>query len=204
MQQGRGRPRKYREEDALRAAGEVFWTKGFRATSLEDLTAAMGMNRPSIYNAFGNKKAVYRRALQQFARGMETAFQQTMVEQDDVRTALSSFYDAAVGTYTGGDLARGCLVMSTAVTAATSHPEVRADLLGVIRLLDRRMCERLQRAIDDGQLPRSYDALAGARLAQAVLHSLSLRARAGEQREILHELVKTGVSAVLGSTFAEL
>ena len=79
MKRSRGRPRQYDEETALRAAADVFWTKGFSATSLDDLSSAMGMNRPSIYRAFGDKEAIYRRALMQFAQGMEAAFAHTML-----------------------------------------------------------------------------------------------------------------------------
>jgi AcrR family transcriptional regulator len=82
MKRARGRPRQYDEESALQAAGQVFWTKGFSATSLDDLSVAMGMNRPSIYGAFGDKEALYRRALMQFCEGMEAAFERTMLAED--------------------------------------------------------------------------------------------------------------------------
>lgn len=196
MSKGRGRPRQYQEETALQAAVEVFWAKGFKATSLDDLTNAMGMNRPSVYNAFGNKEAVYRRALEHFGRGMQTALEATLMAEHDVRLALTSFYRAAIQTYLSGEIAKGCLVMSTAVTVATSHPEIRSDLLAVVRELDRRLAERFQGAVDDGQLPARFDVRARAELAQAVLHSLSLRARAGEDEEVLLRLLAAGVETV--------
>ncbi len=196
----RGRPRQYDEELALGAAGQVFWTKGFSATSLDDLSAAMDMNRPSIYRAFGDKEAIYRKALTQFCRGMEAAFAATMLAEDDVRKALTRFYRAAVATYTAGDQPRGCMVMSTAVAAATSHPEVQADLLAIIRDLDKKMAARLQRAIADGQLPSSFDARGRAAIAQSLLHSLSLRARAGETQSRLRRLIRDGVEMVLCCT----
>ena len=197
VKRARGRPRQYEEKDALAAAGELFWTKGFRATSLDDLSKAMGMNRPSIYNAFGNKEAIYRRALEQFGRGMESAFDQTMLDEDDVHAALTSFYRAALSTYTEGERPKGCMFMSTAVTAAPSHPEIQADLLAVIRSIDRKMTRRLRRAIDEGQLPASFDASGRAALAQAVLHTLALRARAGEPVRKLRAIIENGVDLVL-------
>jgi AcrR family transcriptional regulator len=66
MSTQRGRPKKYDPQTALQAAGGVFWAQGFSGTSLDDLSAAMGMNRPSIYRAFGDKEAVYRLALAQW------------------------------------------------------------------------------------------------------------------------------------------
>jgi AcrR family transcriptional regulator len=191
---GRGRPREYDEDLALQEAVQVFWTKGFDATSLDDLSAAMGMNRPSIYRAFGDKEAIYRKALMQFCQGMEAAFARTMLAEDDIRTALTRFYREALETYTDGERAKGCMVMSTAVSAATCHPEIQAELLAIIRGLDKKMAARFQQAVDDGQLPSSSDADGRAALAQSLLHSLSLRARAGESPRKLARLIDTGVA----------
>jgi len=197
MTRARGRPREYDEEMALEAAVQVFWTKGFSATSLDDLSTAMGMNRPSIYRAFGDKEAIYRQALMHFCKLMDAAFAQTMLAENDVRDALTRFYRAAVTTYTAGEQPRGCMVMSTAVAAATGHPEIQADLLAITRDLDKKMATRLQQAVDDGQLPATFDVSGRAAVAQSLLHSLSLRARAGESQRQLHRIIKTGVEIVI-------
>ena len=197
MKRARGRPRQYDEEIALQAAGQVFWTKGFSATSLDDLSAAMGMNRPSIYRAFGDKEAVYRRALMQFCDGMEAAFERTMLAEGDIRKALSSFYREALTLYTGGEQPRGCMVMSTAVAAAACHPAIRADLLNVIRGLDEKIAKRLQQASEAGQLGSSFDIAGRAAIAQSLLHSLSLRARAGESHRQLTRMINTGVEMIV-------
>lgn len=198
MKRSRGRPRQYDEETALRAAADVFWTKGFSATSLDDLSSAMGMNRPSIYRAFGDKEAIYRRALMQFAQGMEAAFAHTMLGEEDVHKALAGFYRAALLTYTAGEQARGCMVMSTAVAAATSYPGVQGDLRKVIHGLDQKIARRFEQARKAGQLDSSFDVAGRAAVAQSLLHSLSLRARAGESRNRLERLIRNGVEAVLG------
>lgn len=197
MKRARGRPRQYDEHLALEAAVQVFWTKGFSATSLDDLSAAMGMNRPSIYRAFGDKDTIYRKALMQFCEGMEDAFARTMLAEDDIRKALTRFYREALATYTAGEQPRGCMVMSTAVAAATCHPEIQAGLLTIVRDLDKKMAMRLQQAIDDGQLPSSFDASGRAAIAQSLLHSLSLRARAGETQRQLRRIIKTGVEVIV-------
>jgi AcrR family transcriptional regulator len=157
----------------------------------------MGMNRPSIYRAFGDKEAIYRKALLQFCQGMEAAFAGTMLAEDDIRKALTRFYREAVTTYTAGEKPRGCMVMSTAVAAATCHAEIQADLLMIIRDLDKKMTMRLQQAVDDGQLPASFDTSGRAAIAQGLLHSLSLRARAGETQRQLRRIIKTGVEMVV-------
>jgi AcrR family transcriptional regulator len=197
MKRARGRPRQYDEESALQAAGHVFWTKGFSATSLDDLSAAMGMNRPSIYRAFGDKEAVYRKALTQFCQGMEAAFERTMLAEDDIRKALTSFYLEATAVYTAGEQPKGCMVMSTAVAAAVCHPEIQADLLSVIQGLDRKIAMRFQQACEGGQLPSSFDCAGRAEIAQSLLHSLSLRARAGETPTKLRRMIRSGVEMIV-------
>ena len=197
MKRTRGRPRLFDEAEVVEAAGRVFWRKGFSATSLDDLAAAMDMNRPSIYGAFGDKEALYRRALSQFASRMEAAMQQTLFAKSDVRNALTAFLQQALSVYTSGAQPQGCLVMSTAVSAAVVHPDVQSDLLGVIQAIDRGMRARLEQAIADGQLPSHFDAPGRATVAQSLLHSLSLRARAGESKANLRRLIRSGVEAVL-------
>jgi AcrR family transcriptional regulator len=193
----RGRPRQFDEAEAIEAAAEVFWQNGFSASSLDELASAMGMNRPSIYGAFGDKETLYRRALAQFAAGMEGAMQQTLFAKRDVREALSSFLREALRVYLSGPQPRGCLVMSTAVSAAVTHPEVQADLVGIIRTIDQGIEERFRQAVEAGQLPSDFDITGRAAVAQSLLQSLSLRARAGDSRSSLRRLVKSGVSAVL-------
>lgn len=197
MKRPRGRPRQYDEDSVLQAAGQVFWSKGFSATSLDDLSAAMSMNRPSIYRAFGDKEAVYRKALMQFGQGMEAAFARTMLSEADIRKALGNFYRAALATYTSGEQPKGCMVMSTAVAAAACHPEIQADLLNVIRGLDEKIAMRLEQAREAGQLGSSVDAADRAMIAQSLLHSLSLRARAGESQSQLRRMIKSGVEMIV-------
>jgi AcrR family transcriptional regulator len=157
----------------------------------------MGMNRPSIYGAFGDKEALYRRALQQFGSNMEAAMRQTLQAKPDVRKALASFYREALSVYLSGPQPKGCLVMSTAVTACVNHPDVQADLLGVVKTIDKSLESRFQQAIDSGELGTEFDAPARAAVAQSVLHSLSLRARAGDTKSNLDRLIRSGVELVL-------
>lgn len=198
MMRPRGRPKQYDAATAIEAAGQVFWAKGYSATSLDDLAEAMSMNRPSIYRAFGGKEAIYRQALAEFGKGLEAAFAQTMGKEGEIGKALTKFYNAALAVYTSGTEAKGCLVMSTAVTAATSHPEIRKDLLGVIDSLDSKIEQRLEQARSAGQLDQAFDVRGRAVLAQGMLHSLSLRARAGQTPSQLKRMIKSSVQMILG------
>jgi len=199
MASRRGRPKQYDPQTALQQAGGVFWAQGYSGTSLDDLSAAMGMNRPSIYRAFGDKQAIYRQALAQFALRMEAGFQRTLSAQADLQVGLREFYDAALEVYTGGNSALGCMVVCTAPAAAATDPDVQADLLAVIEQLDERMLERVGLAVEQGQLPKATDGLALSKLLQAVLHSLAIRVRAGESKASLQQFAHGAVTMLIDS-----
>jgi len=200
MSTQRGRPKKYDPQTALQAAGGVFWAQGFSGTSLDDLSAAMGMNRPSIYRAFGDKEAVYRLALAQFTRQMEEGFNHTVLQETDFREGLRSFYRAALEVYSAGETALGCMVMCTAPAASITHLDVQSDLLEVIEQLDRRILKRVELAVDQGQISAIVDAKSLSKLIQAVLHSLAIRARAGESKTSLRRFADAAILTILGKT----
>lgn len=195
----RGRPRKFDEAAVLEAAAHVFWEKGFSGTSIDDLAAAMGMNRPSIYGAFGDKEAIYRRTLERFCDSMQEAMAKSLFAEPEIRKALVAFYRAALTVYLGGPKPLGCMVMSTAVCAAPSHPDVQSDLKLVLETIDDSFRSRFDAAIDAGQLPPDIDSTMRARIAQGVLHSLSVRARAGESRKRLNALIESSVDLLVGA-----
>lgn len=188
----RGRPRLFDEDAALDCALDVFWTRGLGATSLDDLAAAMGMRRPSVTNAFGDKQALYRRALARFADRARTAAASQLADPE-LRHALERFYLAALDVYFASDPARGCAVICTAPAAAVVHPEVRDDLLRVVRDLDAALERRFALAGD-------AEPGVSARLAQAVLHTLAIRSRAGESRAALRRLARAAASRLAAAT----
>ncbi|MEM7250073.1 MAG: TetR/AcrR family transcriptional regulator [Pseudomonadota bacterium] len=193
MKTRRGRPRLYDPDEALTAAGGIFWAQGFDGTSLDDLSEAMGMNRPSIYRAFGDKEAVYRKSLARFCEKMDAGASATLFADSDIRRGLRKFLLEAIEIYTTTPHPLGCMVMCTAPAAAVSHPDVRADLLSVIKSLDERIEARLQIAVEAEQLPKSIDPKTLSHLIQSVLHSLAIRSRAGQSKAVLRKLVDGAV-----------
>ncbi len=194
MTNSRGRPRTFNEEKVLKAAEQVFWKKGFSDTSLDDLVGAMGINRPSIYRAFGSKEDIYRRLLQNFADKMEAVFIETMGSDGNIRDRLIAFYQNALTVYSGGGIAKGCMVMSTAVTVAPCNSAIQEDLMAIIQFVDEKLAEQFQIAIDSGHISATPNGKSRGMLAQSLLHSLSLRARAGQSPSQLQPLIETGVA----------
>ena len=109
MKRSRGRPRKFDAEQALGNALLVFWTNGFTGTSLDQLAEAMEMKRPSIYNAFGDKEALYRAALNAFRSGLEDGLEE-LSEAGDIEQALMRFFSRALDVYTAGETPMGCFI----------------------------------------------------------------------------------------------
>lgn len=181
-----GRPRSFDPDQALDAALAVFWERGHAAATLDALCAAMGMNRPSVYAAFGDKDELYARALARFTSRLRDHGEASLAHPR-LQTALEQLYTGLLGIYTDAAAPRGCLVFSVAVVQAPTDPVVREAVCRGLTALDAALTARFARAVDDGELPGSADVQERAWLAAAVLHSLSLRVRAGEALPSLHE-----------------
>ena len=124
----RGRPRAYQPDVALGKALDLFRKGGFAATSLDDLSSATGMNRPSLYAAFGDKEALYLKLLSGYARGGERAMQAALAPDKPLRDGLMAVYDAALAMYfPAGATATGCFLVGTAVTASRRSSSARTS-----------------------------------------------------------------------------
>jgi AcrR family transcriptional regulator len=193
----RGRPRAYDPDHALAQAMAAFWDAGYAATSLDDLSAATGMNRPSLYAAFGDKQAIYLKAIERYRAGPALT---DALQAATLRESLRRAYRAALSVYLAGERgARGCFVIGTAATEAISNPRVREQLAGVLHDVDQAFEARIRRAREDGELPSSADPAALAMVASAMLHTLAIRARAGESRAALEKIADAAVDFVCGA-----
>src|ERR1700760_2779347 len=133
----RGRPRAYDTQAALKQATETFWRTGYSGTSLDSIAAATGMNPPSLYAAFGNKHAIYLKALSRYWEIALTATREALVEDRPLREALMLAYDAALSIYfSGKGRARGCFAIGTAVAESVDDPDVRSSVAGGPRAVD--------------------------------------------------------------------
>ncbi len=197
MKRSRGRPRKFDPEVALQKAMLVFWQRGLSATSLDDLSLAMEMNRPSIYNAFGNKEEIYRLVLAKFCGQLDLGLEQILLAESDLRKGLVKFYDQALDVYCGAEPALGCLMMCTAPAEALAHPDIRSDLIALIARVDAQLERRIKDAIREGDLSASLNPRLTAKMVQGLLHSLALRARAGESKSSLKKLARYSVECLL-------
>jgi AcrR family transcriptional regulator len=195
----RGRPRSYDPQVALDQARAAFWNTGYAATSLDDLSAATGLNRPSLYGAFGDKKALYILALEKTRAEIGSSLAQAFAPEDHLRTALTRVYEATAAVYMRGDAGpRGCFLIGTAVTEAVDDPDVRAVLGLALSEIDAAFEARIRRAMEVGNLPGSSDAAGMARVATGVLNGMAVRARAGGDLATLRAMGASAVDLICG------
>jgi TetR/AcrR family transcriptional regulator, copper-responsive repressor len=194
----RGRPRAYDPEAALARATERFWQGGYAGTSLDEICAATGMNRPSLYAAFGDKHRLYLRSLEGYWEVSLRAMQDALTDRQlPVRDALIATYEGQLAIYFGENgQPRGCFVVGTAVTEALNDPAIQTSLAEGLRALDKDFETRLRQAQDRGELAPDVDPAARAIIATGVLHTIAIRARAGVRRPELQEIARKAVEAI--------
>jgi AcrR family transcriptional regulator len=175
---------------------EVFWEAGYAGTSLDDLGAGMQMNRPSVYAAFGDKEALYLEALRRYRDATRAGIASALSPERSLREGLRTVYAGAIQLYFHGSRGRGCLMLSTAVTEAARSDKVRELLRGTVRALDEEFEKRIRLARDEGEVPKTADVPTLAKMASAVLDTLSIRARAGEERAELEAIAAASIDLI--------
>jgi TetR/AcrR family transcriptional regulator, copper-responsive repressor len=195
----RGRPRAYDPEAALKQATDSFWRTGYSGTSLDQISAATGMNPPSLYAAFGNKRALYLEALARYWEVSLAATREALAHDRPLAEALMLAYDAVLSLYfSGKGNARGCFVVGTAVTEAVEDLDIRKSVAAGLRAIDADFEARFRAARERGEVSEEADPSALALLASATMHTIAIRARAGATRTELRELARKAVNVICG------
>jgi TetR/AcrR family transcriptional regulator, copper-responsive repressor len=193
----RGRPRAYQPEIALGKALDLFRKDGFAATSLDDLSAATGMNRPSLYGAFGDKRELYIKSYARYRADARAAMIDIFSDELPIRRRLERIFAVALDIYLSGDAGpRGCFTVMTAASEAVSDPEIRAMVLEGLSELDKAFTACFRLAKENGELPQTADPVVLARLASATIHSIAVRARARVPRKELEAIVKGAIDVM--------
>jgi AcrR family transcriptional regulator len=186
----RGRPRAYDPEAALKAARDIFWVKGYAATSLDDIAAATGMNRPSLYAAFGDKEAIYLSALKMQGELLVGAVEAAVKLDMKLKPFLELFFARCIDSYLQGPQGpRGCFLVGTALTESLVREDVGAVVRDAFGRCEDHLEQRIKAAKKTGELPKAADARALAMLVSSTMHELAMLARSGESRRRLQERV---------------
>ncbi|MEH0986027.1 TetR/AcrR family transcriptional regulator [Micromonospora sp. CPCC 205556] len=190
----RGRPRAFDDEQALDRAMEVFWRHGYEGASLAELTAAMGINKPSLYAAYGNKEELFRKAVGRYAE-TEMAYARDALDQPTAYEVVAAFLRANVAALTRLDRPAGCLSIQGGTACGTDNTNV-AEFLAASRLAgERQLADRFVRAVEEGDLPEGSDPEALARFVMVVSEGHAIHAAAGVSRAQLEQSAEIALHA---------
>jgi AcrR family transcriptional regulator len=193
----RGRPRAYEPEQALGKALDLFRKDGFAATSLDDLSAATGMNRPSLYGAFGDKRELYIKSYMRYREDSRAAMADIFKTQAPIRERLARLFAVALDIYLSGEEGpRGCFTVMTAASDAIADPQIRGIVLEGLLELDKAFAFCFRAAVENGELPKTADPKVLAHLASATVHTLAIRARARVPRQELEAIVRGAIDVM--------
>lgn len=194
----RGRPRAYDPEEALTAALGEFRRRGYSATSLDHLSEATKMARPSLYAAFGNKLEIYRKAVRRYAEQSAERRRRALFEEPWLEAGLQDYFEEIVAAYVSKEgEPLGCPVLSVISGEAAADPEIGAELSSAVGKTDALFLKRMTMAAETGEIAPGADVRGLAAMLAALQHSLALRARAGTPRPELQSIARAHVALVL-------
>jgi AcrR family transcriptional regulator len=189
-----GRPREFDLEKALDKALVVFWEKGYEGASLPDLTEAMGINRPSLYAAFGNKEGLFRRAMERYEEG-PASYVQKALAQPTARKVVENLFAGGIEVVAGPEGPGGCFAVQAALVCGDEARSARSELAKRRHAAQLALRKRLQQAKAEGDLPRTADPASLARYVFTVLHGMSVQAAGGATRRDLQAVAKMALKA---------
>ena len=188
------RPRAFDEEEALDRAMELFWRHGYEGTSLSDLTAAMGINRPSLYAAFGNKEALFQRVLERYIAGPGAGFT-TALALPTAREATEAMLRFYAETPAMAGRPAGCLMINGALGCSAEAEPVRVALSQHRLAMMTMMRRRFERARREGELPADTSPADLARYFWTVLEGMAVQATDGATSAQLREVARLAMLA---------
>ncbi|MGO8868421.1 MAG: TetR/AcrR family transcriptional regulator [Alphaproteobacteria bacterium] len=181
---------------ALRKAMQLFWRQGYEATSVDDLVHAMGVNRASLYATFGDKRTLFRLALERYIATVLAPRLDATESTSSALAGLRGLLGELVAFAAGDPQRRGCLAVNAACELAGRDPEVTALLKGQAETLEVLLARVIARAQANGELPRGRDPTALARLLASVIDGLRVRSKLAPDRAALESIAETAMAAL--------
>ncbi|KOS01939.1 MULTISPECIES: TetR/AcrR family transcriptional regulator [Paenibacillus] len=185
------RPREFDEDQALDAAMRIFWEKGFEATSLSDLTSKMGIQRPSIYAAFGDKKQLFEAALRKYTQSHAAYVRSRLQSNSSVKEAFYNFFGGVVAEEYEDGPNRGCFCINTMVELAPHDEKFEILTREHQMYLSAVFQETLERGIRSGELEASMDARALAHTMVSLLIGITVMMKSRPARSFVDQAVTT-------------
>ena len=190
-----GRPRAFDTDKALDQALNVFWRKGYEGASLTELTKAMGINRPSLYAAFGDKQALFRKALERYEQGPTGFIHEALAESTARGMAKRLLLGTAASVSGANGNPGGCMLVQSALSAGDAAEPVRRELAAHRQAAVTAITDRLRRAKKERDLPADADPTALARYLMTVVNGMAVQSVSGATPAALRKVVETALRA---------
>ena len=185
------RPRAFDIDAVLESAMQTFWAKGYEATSLDDLCESTGLGRSSLYAAFGDKRAVYLRALDRYEQRAAARLAEALSGQQTIREAFGAFLGRIVDDIVSGPGRRGCFIGNCAAELPRGDREAATQVRGSLARVEKTIHEALARAKARGEIGRRADVTALSRYFTAGIQGLRLVGKANPDRKLLQDIAQT-------------
>ncbi len=189
-----GRPRAFNIDKALDRALKVFWRKGYEGASLPDLTRAMGINRPSLYAAFGNKEALFRKVIDRYVDG-PAVYVREALNEPTARAVVERLLHGAIDLLTDPRNPRGCLMVQGALACGEAAESVRRELVSRRAAGEAAVRKRFQRALVDADLPADSDPADLARYVLTIIQGMAVQAAGGARGKALRGVAEMALRA---------
>ncbi|KQM35858.1 TetR/AcrR family transcriptional regulator [Sphingomonas sp. Leaf10] len=188
----KGRPREFCVDNALAAALGVFWSKGYEGASMSDLTEAMGITKPSLYAAFGNKEALFHKALDLY-ENEKLEYTRDALKQPTARAVAEHFMRGAINAQMSSCDPKGCLGVISATACGAEAASIKADVIQRRASSQAALVERFEQAKRDGDLPDHVDISGLTSYLYAILQGMAVQAGSGATRAELERVVETSL-----------
>ncbi len=173
---------------------QVFWKKGYEGTSLPDLTRAMGINRPSLYAAFGNKEQLFRKAVDRYQQGAACHIASALSLKKS-RDAIQKLLDDTITMLSNPKHPKGCLVVQTALVCGDDAKPIRKDLATLRASSEKAIRARLEQAQKENDLPPGTNPADLARFVSAIIQGIAIHASDGASKDELNQIAKVAMQA---------
>jgi AcrR family transcriptional regulator len=193
-----GRPREFDIEIALDRAMELFWRKGYEGTSLSDLTETLGITRPSLYAAFGNKEALFRTVLKRYEANVVT-YRPRALNAPTAKAVARELLEGAANLFGDKSKPAGCLGVQGALASGEQADPIRRELIANRTAGERAIRQRLKRAKAEGDLPSDSNPSSLARYLSAVVYGMAVLAAGGASRTELLQVTEMALQNWPGS-----
>lgn len=188
----RGRPPAFDHEEALEKALKVFWLRGFEGASMTELTEALGINRPSIYAAFGNKEELFRKALGKYLAG-PVAYVAEAMKEPTSRQVVEKYLTKSAEFLTNPNNPRGCMIVQGALSCGQGSELIQQELIAYRKGYEDTLRQRFELARLQGDLPSSINASDLAKYIATIHQGMSVQATSGATIEELMAVVQVAL-----------